>query len=227
MKVNLIFFSPLMLAIRGARTCYDSMENSTSIPCTYCNGYDMTCEYCYGDGFLYGDKDKRLLERLIKDGHTSVIEHIYYTFHIKNITRGLLQQLVRHRIASYSVKSTRYTLKELVKADNDNALRKLFRQTGERYFDTVNLITLRTIRGFIKVGSANDEVKYLLPEAFYTELTMTINARSLRNLLNLRLDKRAWKEFQELAKNIYDVLPKSHKEIIFQDIAKKYLTNEK
>ena len=45
--------------------------------------------------------------------HSSTIEHLNYSFDIDGISRAVLQELARHRIASYTVKSTRYTLKEL------------------------------------------------------------------------------------------------------------------
>jgi len=54
------------------------------------------------------------MERVgIKNKHSSTLEHINYTFDIDGISRACLQELARHRMASLSVKSTRYTLKEL------------------------------------------------------------------------------------------------------------------
>ena len=40
-------------------------------------------------------------------GHMSVIEHASYTFLIEGVSRALLAQLTRHRIASISVQSQR------------------------------------------------------------------------------------------------------------------------
>ena len=58
--------------------------------------------------------DVNRIERVAnKFKHASTIEHLSYTFDIDGVSRALLQELARHRIASYSVKSTRYTLKEL------------------------------------------------------------------------------------------------------------------
>ena len=45
--------------------------------------------------------------------HASTIEHLTYNFDIDGISRALLQELCRHRISSYTVKSSRYTLQEL------------------------------------------------------------------------------------------------------------------
>ncbi len=54
------------------------------------------------------EKLKRLLRIVIRMGHTSVIEHAYFTFAISGVSRALTHQLVRHRIASYSQQSQRY-----------------------------------------------------------------------------------------------------------------------
>lgn len=48
--------------------------------------------------------------------HHSVLEHCNLTYLIKGISRGVLQELVRHRIASYTVRSTRYTMQSILNA---------------------------------------------------------------------------------------------------------------
>lgn len=219
MNVVLLHNSPLMLAIRGARKCYNSMDKS-----------DSTLDD-------YGKKDLALIRRLIKDGHTSVIEHVYYTFDIDGVSRALLQELARHRIASYSVKSTRYTLKELKNEEfciETEFGREINYPVVEKYcvadLDDVIMVdaladSLDYIVYLLNKGMHNDKVKYLLPESFKTSLIMTINARSLRNLLELRLSKRALWEFQELAKSIIEVLPEQHL-ILYEDILEKKSATE-
>lgn len=66
-----------------------------------------------------GEKDKELIERVgNKNKHSSTLEHIVYSFEIDGISRACLQELARHRMASLSVKSSRYTLKELKQETN-------------------------------------------------------------------------------------------------------------
>lgn len=99
MKVKLLDNTHLSNAVIGARTCWDSFH----LGGLYENPTDDISE-----------KDKELLLRLIfKNKHESISEHIVYTFNLIDVPRYVLQELARHRIASYSVKSTRYTLKEL------------------------------------------------------------------------------------------------------------------
>ncbi|MCX7914367.1 MAG: FAD-dependent thymidylate synthase, partial [Thermodesulfovibrionales bacterium] len=59
------------------------------------------------------DKDQRVfIEKLLKIGHLSPIEHSSFTFAIEGISRACSHQLVRHRIASYSQQSQRYVSME-------------------------------------------------------------------------------------------------------------------
>ena len=154
--------------------------------------------------------------------HSSTIEHLNYSFDIDGISRAVLQELARHRIASYTVKSTRYTLQELKKEDSFNvymdkarALKYVVLTKNECVDGAIigaleNLrICLMDIDGAEKIP--NDIAKYCMPEAYKTSLVMTINARSLQNFLELRTSKHALKEIQDLARAMFEVLPSDHK----------------
>lgn len=227
-EVKLIYNSPLKLAIDGARICYNSFDKSDTKPCTECVGIGkavyfseeeeiaVKCSTCGGEGFIYGEKDKNLIKKLIKKGHTSVIEHVVYTFSIKGISRVCSHQLVRHRIASYSQQSHRY-----VKVDKDSFVEpesikksKYTKLLWDNYLDTVFYLYDK----FIDEGMLKEDARFILPNAVKTELIMTINARSLRNFFQQRLDKESQWEIRELASKMLDLLPKVHKEILFNDL---------
>ena len=180
-----------------------------------------------------GTRDRKLIAKLIELGHESVLEHCAYSFKIEGVSRALLQELVRHRIASYTVRSTRFTLKEITKDEdikNAGALSD-YRIIVERYCVVPDLpeetlkeyyintaMNLKNIYKFLsKYKLRNDLVKYLLPESFKTELMMTINVRSLRNFLRLRLSRKALWEIKELALEMFKVLPKDH-QILYEDL---------
>ena len=57
----------------------------------------------------------------------------------------------------------------------------------------------------------DDKAKFALPDAYKTELTWTINARSLQNFLYLRTSTAAMWEIRKLAYAVYDALPEDHK----------------
>lgn len=210
MKVKLLDNTHLSNAVIGARTCWDSFhlgglyENPTD---------DIT------------EKDKDLLLRLIfKNKHESISEHIVYTFNLLDVPRYVLQELARHRIASYSVKSTRYTLKELKEEESfvdfkvkDDKI-KLDVNRAKKYIDINDEISLESqinqleiLRTEIKKGTSLDKIKNLVPESYLTNIVFTINFRSLMNFLRLRTSKAAHYKIRELAFKILDQIPEKHK----------------
>ena len=50
----------------------------------------------------------KYLTMLRRLGHLSTFEHVSFTFGIEGVSRALLAQITRHRIASFSVQSQRY-----------------------------------------------------------------------------------------------------------------------
>jgi len=209
MKVILIDYDSIKKCITAARTSHGSAS----------------------DGM--GPKDKNLIQNLIKWKHTSIFEHCSYTFKIEGVSRALLQELVRHRMASYTVRSTRYTLKDLTKdkdiekAESPSGYKKIVKRycvvpelpdevLGKFYETTAQ--NLKHILLFLsKYKLSNDLIKYLLPESFKTELVMTLNARSFRNFLKLRTSKAALWEIRKLGFLMYKCIPKEHK-ILYEDL---------
>lgn len=149
------------------------------------------------------------------------VEHLSYSFDIDGISRACLQELARHRIASYTVKSSRYTLQELKKerkfhindlsTDGRVRVEKYVRLTGNTEIDISIALSLEMLRSFVVDGIPNDIAKYCMPEAYKTSLVMSINARSLQNFLELRTSKHALKEIQDLAKSLFEAIPNEHK----------------
>jgi len=52
--------------------------------------------------------NRKFIEKLLKMGHMSPLEHVSFNFGVEGISRVCSHQLVRHRIASYSQQSQRY-----------------------------------------------------------------------------------------------------------------------
>ncbi len=203
MQITLLHHTPLAVCANAIRTCWQSFDKSD-------NG---------------GEKDRELIDRVgNKFKHASTLEHLVYTFYIQGISRALLQELARHRMASLSVKSTRYTLKELKNeapftVDDIQRAGKYLVLTDEDLVNEMSICALENLRQVLKSGISNDKAKYCLPESYKTELTWTINARSLQNFISLRSDKSALWEIRELALKLYDHLPEDHK-YLFTDFLK-------
>ena len=187
----------MSIIIQATRTCYDSMSKSDNL----------------------GDKDLALLKKIIDSKHESVLEHMVFTFKITDISRACLQELARHRIASYSVKSTRYTLKEL-RDTPDNELEKFLIDDIESIVKSSAIDSLKKIKMMLNMSNPDmDKIKYALPECYKTELVWTINLRSLRNFLKLRLSLKAHQEIRKLATIVYSCLVANlPNDILFQDV---------
>lgn len=90
--------------------------------------------------------------------------------------------------------------------------------TGVDEVDYASILSLELLRvNSVECKTDNDVAKYSLPEAYKTSLVMSINARALQNFLTLRTDSHALKEIQELARNMFEVLPQDHK-FLFEGI---------
>ena len=192
----------MSIIIEATRTCYDSMSKSDNL----------------------GEKDLALLEKIIDSKHESVLEHMVFTFKITDISRACLQELARHRIASYSVKSTRYTLKEL-RDTPDNELEKFLIDDIESIVKSSAIDSLKKIKMMLNMSNPDmDKIKYALPECYKTELVWTINLRSLRNFLKLRLSLKAHQEIRKLATIVYSCLVANlPNDILFQDVIDGYV----
>ena len=58
------------------------------------------------------ENDNKFIEKLLSYGHESPLEHVSFSFAVEGVSRSLLAQITRHRIASFSVKSQRYVGEE-------------------------------------------------------------------------------------------------------------------
>ena len=224
MNITLMQHSSLEVCAHAIRTCWQSFDKSD-------------------DG---GEKDKDLINRVgNKFKHASTLEHLTYTFYIAGVSRALLQELARHRMSSPSVKSTRYTLKELKDetsftngasmeelknkyTNKDEVYADKHMQRASKYLvwtdvlsvDFASIVALENLRLILLDGVANDKAKFCLPESYKTELTWTVNARSLQNFISLRSTKAALWEIRELANALYDILPEDH-QYLFEDCVTK------
>ena len=192
MKVTLLYSTPIMI-----------LDEAISMP--------------HGKGSKNEDHAKDRMYRIInKMRHESVAEHCNFSFKIEGIPRYVLQELVRHRIASYTVKSSRYTLNELKgeKSFTGPNMHKAFKYVYRTHYpevDTANIKALEAVRAMIEKGMSNDVIKPAIPEAYLTDLVMTINMRSLKNFLSLRTGKGALAEIHILADMIYAAIPEEYK----------------
>lgn len=165
------------------------------------------CLVCYSsrelgvqDKSLTPETVRKVIEKVVSRGHTSVLEHAYFTFAIEGISRACSHQLVRHRMASYSQQSQRfvdlegfsYVLPEKIR-DNE----ELKRDFRDKIVEVHELY-----KRMREAGIPKEDARFILPNASTTKIIMTMNARSLLNLFLLRTCNRAQWEIRELARRI-------------------------
>ncbi len=212
MKVKLISYTPEpeKLVAAAAKNCY-SESNVDSIM----------------EG-LTEDKTSSFVKMLSDIGHESPIEHSSFTFAIEGVSRSLLAQLTRHRIASYSVQSQRYVREygfEYVvppEIDKIPEAREQFIKAMEydqrTYEALTSMLMDKYVAKLLDDGTdektarrqaekkAIEDARFVLPNACATRIVMTANARSLRNFFRLRCCNRAQWEIRGLAEEMYKLV---------------------
>ena len=183
---------------------------------------------CYSpstiDGIREGlteEKTAAFVDMLAEIGHESPIEHASFTFGIEGVSRSLLAQITRHRIASYSVQSQRYVAEkqfEYVLPPEIAAIPKaetIYRQAmdeDQRHYEELTaLLKEKHLTAFLDSGlepkaaeraaekKAIEDARFVLPNACTTKMIVTMNARSLINFFHHRCCSRAQWEIRELA----------------------------
>lgn len=216
-KVTLLAHTPdpEKLVAAAAKLCY-----SASSPQTLMEG-------------LTPEKTESFLEMLERMGHESPIEHVSFTFGIEGVSRSMLAQITRHRIASYSVQSQRYVREKdfsYVTPPQIAAIPKaqqLYRETmeriGESYDRLAELLKSEHTKMLMDEGMdeksaarkaekmAIEDARFVLPNACETQMVVTMNARSLLNFFRHRCCNRAQWEIREVAYQmlelVYQVAP--------------------
>lgn len=148
-----------------------------------------------------GDPEK-FIRMIIKRGHESVLEHGSLTFKVRT-NRAIANEIVRHRLASYSQESTRYVEYDDIEFIPCDRLGKTY---GEDMLSRIE----DAYKFLIDQEFKPEEARDILPNATATTLVMTMNFRELRHFLKLRLDKAAHPQIRELAGMILDILKEKY-----------------
>lgn len=172
----------------AARTCYSGME------------YEELKA-------LVDEKDQAaFLRRIAASGHLSVLEHASFTFFVSGVSRSLLAQITRHRIASFSVQSQRYvSLAEGFGYIIPPRIRDLGEDAVREFENQMAQMQAWYVGWQERLGSgegSNEDARFVLPNACETHITLTMNARELLHFFSLRCCNRAQWEIRALAREM-------------------------
>ena len=183
---------------------------------------------CYSDAHvddllegLTPEKSREFVEKLASMGHESPTEHASFTFAIEGVSRSLLAQITRHRIASYSVQSQRYVnlhqfryvLPPEIGGDDEaaQAFEQAMQEQARQYQRLTEILKAKHKAEFLAQGKdektaarmaekkAIEDARFVLPNACDTKMIVTMNARSLNNFFRHRCCTRAQWEIRQLA----------------------------
>lgn len=145
------------------------------------------------------DKVTALICNCIRRGHLSPLEHVQLTFAIEDISRVASHQLVRHRIASYSQQSQRYT-ESAWGLGNVHLPPKVWDWYDKHQEAAKNLeLALAAYDQMIQDGVPSEDARYILPEGTTSNIVVTMNLRSLLHFFNERLCSSAQEEIRDIA----------------------------
>ena len=161
------------------------------------------------------------MDMLSEIGHQSPIEHASFTFGIEGVSRALLAQITRHRIASFSVQSQRYVVEDGFdyvippEIEKEEQAKTLFIEAMDRAQEAYSTLQEQLAHvheaAMIADGAdpkkaraaaqkkAAEDARFVLPNACDTKMVVTMNARSLYNFFSLRCCNRAQWEIREVA----------------------------
>ncbi|MHC1635919.1 MAG: FAD-dependent thymidylate synthase [Candidatus Methanospirareceae archaeon] len=176
------------------------------------DGVDLVAGAARISGPMGEEDARRIVEMLTENDYSSALEHIYFTFDISGISVALSRELLEHRIASHTARSTRYN----EEAGFSYYMPKELEERGEevaRIYKEVMQHINKAYMELRKKGVTRESARYVLPLALHTHYVVTMNARSLINFFMLRLCVRAAPEMRELAMRMYKICLREYPEI--------------
>jgi len=180
LKVTLLSITPdaEKLIEEAGRTCYLSFEK------------------------IGADSARDFIQKLIKMGHDSPLEHACATFRIENCSRAMTHQLVRHRLMSVSQQSQRYVDEENFSFVVPPTVPKEFQK---EFSDDMEAIRQMYIKWRDK-GLKKEDARFVLPNACTSEIVVTANFREWRHIIKLRTSAAAQWEIRLVSTKILEIL---------------------
>lgn len=156
------------------------------------------------------EQDKKLLEYLYKNRHTSPLEQLNITFNIK-FPIFIMRQFVRHRTFRLNEWSGRYSeMKDefyIPASWRMQDTKNKQSSTGE--IQEPNKASVLTASAFhysfniyqdlLKMGVSREQARIVLPLSLYTEIYVNCDLHNLLHFFNLRTDPHAQQEMRDVA----------------------------
>jgi len=157
--------------------------------------------------------DEKIVKYMVKHDYGSALEHIYFTFELEDISVAISRELLEHRIASHTAKSTRYVSE--VGGFQYYISPKIKEPMLSKY--KKHMESVLGLYKEIEQTVDRESARYVLPLGLKCTYVWTINVRSLLNFLRLRLCGNAALEMRELARKVKKEVVQIYPQI-FEDV---------
>lgn len=163
---------------------------------------ERACRTCYrSEDVMTEDSYKKLLVNCLNRGHESILEHEKVSIRmICDI--GAYKDLTRHRLASFSIESTRYCNYGKDKFDNQiKFMKPCHIDEGTEIYDEWKNSLENIEKSYLKMvdlGAKPDQLRMILPHSTAAEVNMTCNLREWKHVFELRASKHAHPAIRQL-----------------------------
>ena len=162
------------------------------------------------------ENNLKLVKRIIKMGHKSIIEHDYLVFALNDVTPIVEQTIIGNRLTSFTIKSRRevdfrtagfyvpeFRNSNLEVHEENEELKEKFIEHSKMLFNTYG--------DFVDNGINVEDARFILPYCFHSNIIMGLNARELEKMIiSLRFGKLSRiSELKELGDNLYKIVKES------------------
>lgn len=124
-------------------------------------------------------KNQDLIQKVLRSGHKTIIEHAVFTFALNNVSAFVEQFFIECRLASFTVKSRRYVdfsgLGYFIPPDLEGEERTQYCQ----YMDTL----FSAYQTLLENGIPKEDARFLLPYSFHSNFYCTLNAREMIHII--------------------------------------------
>lgn len=159
------------------------------------------------------ESNLKLIKRIIKMGHKSIIEHDYLVFALCDVTPIVEQTIIGNRLTSFTIKSRRevdfrtagfytpeFRNKNLVEHEKNEELKKKYNEHMQYLFNIYGEIVDKDVNV--------EDARFILPYCFHSNIIMGLDGRELEKLVislrNGRLSRI--QELKELGDRLYEII---------------------
>ena len=159
------------------------------------------------------ESNLKLIKRIIKMGHKSIIEHDYLVFSLCDVTPIVEQTIIGNRLTSFTIKSRRevdfrtagfytpeFRNKNLEEHEKNEELKKKYNEHMQYLFNTYGEIVDKDVNV--------EDARFILPYCFHSNIIMGLDGRELEKLVislrNGRLSRI--QELKELGARLYEII---------------------